>query len=197
VKKSVIYPCAVVRTKCRTRTVLSRSAEKKTVVLQRCQSGNRTVPNRFAKKPQSPAAHKSPSHRGFTSPMEGGTSVTDGFTSATEGLTSPKQKVGFKPSTEKQSSPGARAHQHAVKKNMFRESPVHTTCTHCLADVTTVISYKVGRTACCICCLSLVCCAWPVWCFICSSPFCDDDFKDVIHSCPNCQHQLARWSELY
>lgn len=75
----------------------------------------------------------------------------------------------------------------------FRESPVHTCCPHCRAEVVTGIHYESGTFAWVICCvlwwvgLGLGCCL---------IPFCVDGCKDVIHTCPNCQQQIARFSRM-
>ncbi|KAL3877769.1 hypothetical protein ACJMK2_035429 [Sinanodonta woodiana] len=75
----------------------------------------------------------------------------------------------------------------------FRESPVHTRCPHCQADVVTGTMYETGTFAWIICVvLCLVGC--DLGC--CLIPFCVDGCKDVVHQCPNCRQQIARWSRM-
>ncbi|KAL8573745.1 hypothetical protein ACOMHN_019019 [Nucella lapillus] len=75
----------------------------------------------------------------------------------------------------------------------FRESPVHTRCPHCQAEVVTGTQYETGTFTWIICfILCLVGCDFGC----CLIPFCVDGCKDVIHSCPNCRQQVARWSRM-
>lgn len=75
----------------------------------------------------------------------------------------------------------------------FRESPVHTRCPHCQAEVVTATLYETG-TFTWIVCLILCLVGCDLGC--CLIPFCVDGCKDVIHSCPNCRQQIARWSRM-
>ncbi|CAG5135646.1 unnamed protein product [Candidula unifasciata] len=76
---------------------------------------------------------------------------------------------------------------------VFRESPVHTNCPYCRAEVVTATSFETGTFAWVICCV-----LWFVGCGLgcCLIPFCLDGCKDVIHSCPNCRQQIARFSRM-
>lgn len=75
----------------------------------------------------------------------------------------------------------------------FRESPVHTNCPHCRAEVVTGIHYESGTFSWVVCCI-----LWWIGCGLgcCLIPFCVDGCKDVVHTCPNCQQQVARWSRM-
>ncbi|KAK7507192.1 hypothetical protein BaRGS_00001127 [Batillaria attramentaria] len=75
----------------------------------------------------------------------------------------------------------------------FRESPVHTRCPHCQAEIMTATHYETG-TFTWIICLILCLVGCDLGC--CLIPFCVDGCKDVIHSCPNCRQQVARWSRM-
>ncbi|XP_041363011.1 cell death-inducing p53-target protein 1 homolog isoform X2 [Gigantopelta aegis] len=75
----------------------------------------------------------------------------------------------------------------------YRESPVHTRCPYCQAEVMTGTHYETGTFTWVICLiLALVGC----WIGCCLIPFCVDGCKDVIHTCPNCRQQVARWSRM-
>ncbi|BFZ03701.1 hypothetical protein BsWGS_06740 [Bradybaena similaris] len=76
---------------------------------------------------------------------------------------------------------------------VFRESPVHTNCPYCRAEVVTATNFETGTFTWVICCV-----LWFVGCGLgcCLIPFCLDGCKDVIHTCPNCQQQIARFSRM-
>ncbi|CAL1529736.1 unnamed protein product [Lymnaea stagnalis] len=75
----------------------------------------------------------------------------------------------------------------------FRDVPVHTNCPHCRAEVVTGTHYEAGTFTWLFCCV-----LWFVGCGLgcCFIPFCVDGCKDVIHTCPNCRQQIARFSRL-
>ncbi|XP_059160366.1 lipopolysaccharide-induced tumor necrosis factor-alpha factor homolog isoform X2 [Physella acuta] len=75
----------------------------------------------------------------------------------------------------------------------FRDMPVHTNCPHCRAEIMTGTHYEVGTFTWVICCIM-----WLLGCGMgcCLIPFCVDSCKDVIHTCPNCQQQIARYSRI-
>ncbi|XP_033751099.1 cell death-inducing p53-target protein 1 homolog isoform X8 [Pecten maximus] len=74
----------------------------------------------------------------------------------------------------------------------FRESPVHTRCPHCQAEVVTATQFETGSFTWIIC---LVLCI--VGCIpCCIIPFCVDGCKDVIHTCPSCHQTISRYSRL-
>ncbi|KAH9489203.1 hypothetical protein Btru_045596 [Bulinus truncatus] len=75
----------------------------------------------------------------------------------------------------------------------FRDVPVHMNCPHCHAEIVTRPHFETGTFTWIICCvLFFVGCSFGC-CFI---PFCLDGCKDVIHSCPNCRQQIARYSRI-
>ncbi|XP_060063399.1 cell death-inducing p53-target protein 1 homolog isoform X2 [Ylistrum balloti] len=74
----------------------------------------------------------------------------------------------------------------------FRESPVHTRCPHCQAEVVTATQFETGTFTWIIC---LVLCI--VGCIpCCVIPFCVDGCKDVIHICPSCQQTVSRYRRM-
>ncbi|XP_025081454.1 cell death-inducing p53-target protein 1 homolog isoform X2 [Pomacea canaliculata] len=75
----------------------------------------------------------------------------------------------------------------------FRESPVHTRCPHCQAEILTGTHYETG-TFTWIVCLILCLVGCDLGC--CLIPFCVDSCKDVVHTCPNCRQQVSRWSRM-
>ncbi|KAL5018732.1 hypothetical protein ScPMuIL_004454 [Solemya velum] len=75
----------------------------------------------------------------------------------------------------------------------FRESPVHTKCPHCSAEIVTATMYETGTFTWIIC---LVLCLVGCDLGCCLIPFCVDGCKDVCHTCPNCHQQIARWNRL-
>lgn len=75
----------------------------------------------------------------------------------------------------------------------FREAPVHTRCPHCQAEVVTATQYETGTFAWIIC---LVLCLVGCDLGCCLIPFCVDGCKDVVHTCPNCRHQISRYNRM-
>ncbi|BFZ18094.1 hypothetical protein BsWGS_21133 [Bradybaena similaris] len=76
---------------------------------------------------------------------------------------------------------------------VYRESPVRTTCPHCRADVVTATYYETGTFTWVAC---FVICLFVCWLGCCLFPFCIDGCKDVVHSCPNCRQQIARFNRM-
>ncbi|XP_056019494.1 cell death-inducing p53-target protein 1 homolog isoform X4 [Ostrea edulis] len=74
----------------------------------------------------------------------------------------------------------------------FRETPVHTKCPHCQAEIVTATSYETGTFAWIICLVLCLVGCWPC----CLIPFCVDGCKDVIHSCPNCHQTMGRFNRM-
>uniref|UniRef100_A0A0B7AKK4 LITAF domain-containing protein n=2 Tax=Arion vulgaris TaxID=1028688 RepID=A0A0B7AKK4_9EUPU len=76
---------------------------------------------------------------------------------------------------------------------VFRDSPVHTNCPHCRAEIVTATQFETGTFTWVICCV-----LWFVGCGLgcCLIPFCVDGCKDVIHACPNCHQQIGRFSRM-
>ncbi|XP_021374453.1 cell death-inducing p53-target protein 1 homolog isoform X3 [Mizuhopecten yessoensis] len=75
----------------------------------------------------------------------------------------------------------------------FRESPVHTRCPHCQAEVVTATQYETGTFTWIIC---LVLCIVGCDLGCCFIPFCVDGCKDVAHSCPNCRTVISRYNRM-
>ncbi|XP_034313425.1 cell death-inducing p53-target protein 1-like isoform X3 [Crassostrea angulata] len=75
----------------------------------------------------------------------------------------------------------------------FRESPVHTKCPHCQAEIVTATSYETGTFAWIIC---LVLCFVGCDLGCCLIPFCVDGCKDVTHNCPNCNQVIGRYNRM-
>ena len=70
----------------------------------------------------------------------------------------------------------------------WRES-IYLTCIFFQASVTTTTSSRpsmMAWAASCVLCFTML---WPCFCV----PFCVDSFKDVKHSCPNCNVTLGRY----
>ncbi|XP_033751132.1 cell death-inducing p53-target protein 1 homolog isoform X13 [Pecten maximus] len=75
----------------------------------------------------------------------------------------------------------------------FRESPVHTRCPHCQAEVVTATQFETGSFTWIIC---LVLCIVGCDLGCCFIPFCVDGCKDVTHSCPNCKTVISRYNRM-
>ncbi|KAK7507369.1 hypothetical protein BaRGS_00001304 [Batillaria attramentaria] len=75
----------------------------------------------------------------------------------------------------------------------FRQVPVRTRCPACQAEITTSTHYEVGTLTWIIC---VIVCLIGCYLGCCLIPFCVDGCKDVVHSCPNCRTQVARWSRM-
>jgi lipopolysaccharide-induced tumor necrosis factor-alpha factor len=79
-----------------------------------------------------------------------------------------------------------------VQHGAFSNSPMQTTCPSCHATVLTSVSHEVGAMAWVI--FAVLCL---VGCWICAFiPFCVDDCKDTVHSCPNCNAIIGRHKRL-
>ena len=76
---------------------------------------------------------------------------------------------------------------------LYGQSPVWVTCDFCHSVVATHITKKISRWPAVVgaggCMLGLWCCSW--------IPFCVDDCKKSVHSCPNCQHVLGKGGLLW
>ena len=58
----------------------------------------------------------------------------------------------------------------------FGDTPVRLRCPNCQYDVETIIQRESGECS----CIAFMCLGW--W------TLCVDDFKDAVHTCPNCKH---------
>merc|ERR1712218_421496 len=71
----------------------------------------------------------------------------------------------------------------------FGPKSAKVVCSSCQASVTTTTSSRpsmMAWAASCVLCFTML---WPCFCV----PFCVDSFKDVKHSCPNCNVTLGRY----
>ncbi|CAD8196403.1 unnamed protein product [Paramecium octaurelia] len=66
-------------------------------------------------------------------------------------------------------------------------NPVKLICQNCKKQVQTKLSRRVGSGAYIVSCILLLC-SFGICCLACL-PCYVDDCKDIIHLCPNCQHQ--------
>lgn len=76
---------------------------------------------------------------------------------------------------------------------IFRDQPVRLKCGHCQADIVTSLTYESGALCWIICGVLLL---FGLWLGCCLIPFCIDGCKDVIHTCPNCQQTVGKFSRL-
>ena len=70
--------------------------------------------------------------------------------------------------------------------------PMWTNCPNCDTEVITTTQKSISTFQCVIggaLCLFCYCC----WCI----PFCKNDWKDVLHTCPNCNYVLGRYNCLF
>lgn len=76
---------------------------------------------------------------------------------------------------------------------MYREFSVRCQCPHCRAEVQTATYYETGTLTWVLCFVIFV-----VGCFMgcCLIPFCMDGAKDVVHTCPSCRQQIARYNRM-
>ncbi|XP_017291871.1 lipopolysaccharide-induced tumor necrosis factor-alpha factor homolog [Kryptolebias marmoratus] len=70
-----------------------------------------------------------------------------------------------------------------VVQALPRDVPGQMFCPHCQNNIVTTTHYKVGTQTWLICGLVALFLCWPC----CLIPFCVNDCKDVVHSCPTCQ----------
>ncbi|GFO25537.1 lipopolysaccharide-induced tnf-alpha factor [Plakobranchus ocellatus] len=124
------------------------------------------------------------SHSGYSNPAQpgGGYSQT-GYSQSGSGYTGGYTHA----TTVVVAQPAVRAMQ------TFRDAPVHCSCPHCRAEIVTGTHFETGTFTWVVCCV-----LWLVGCSLgcCFIPFCVDGCKDVIHTCPNCHQQIARYSRM-
>ncbi|XP_014680711.1 PREDICTED: lipopolysaccharide-induced tumor necrosis factor-alpha factor homolog isoform X2 [Priapulus caudatus] len=71
-----------------------------------------------------------------------------------------------------------------VERGGLGRSPVSVTCPHCKSNITTVTTLENGKAVwIAAVALTLICC--------CCIPFCIDDLKDAVHSCPSCKERIG------
>ncbi|KAH9489201.1 hypothetical protein Btru_045594 [Bulinus truncatus] len=73
----------------------------------------------------------------------------------------------------------------------FDSLPARAKCPHCHADIVTATHTESG-TCSWIMCIVLCLVGCNLGC--CLIPFCSACCQDVIHTCPNCNQQIARWN---
>ncbi|KAK2174108.1 hypothetical protein NP493_829g01080 [Ridgeia piscesae] len=75
----------------------------------------------------------------------------------------------------------------------LQNTPVQVLCPNCHAAIWTVVNYDIGMltyvisVALCFIGCNLGCCL---------IPFCIDDCKDAIHTCPICNVEIGRWKRM-
>ncbi|KAK3762121.1 hypothetical protein RRG08_024932 [Elysia crispata] len=81
----------------------------------------------------------------------------------------------------------------AFVQQQFGDIPVRCRCPNCHADILTKIYFESGSFTWVLCIILFILLGFvlPCLCFI---PFCMDGAKDVIHICPNCHQQIARYN---
>ncbi len=100
------------------------------------------------------------------------------------------------PPTYYQGEPEPYPQAHVVVVNNtefpFKESPVPICCPNCQKDVLTETHYKIGQKTWFRVLLLLLLGLYfhPAWCFCCI-PCCMKSTKDVVHTCPNCEHKCG------
>lgn len=85
-------------------------------------------------------------------------------------------------------------HQPAQGSMMhYTQVPATIVCQFCNATVSTATTYTVGTYTWLVCFI-----LWLVGCGIgcCLIPFCMNDCKDVVHTCPNCKSAVGRYSKM-
>ena len=70
--------------------------------------------------------------------------------------------------------------------------PMWTTCPNCDEEIltTTEASVSIFQMLVSGCLCVFYCCCW--W-----FPFCMDDWKDVLHTCPNCNYAIGKYKKLW
>ena len=102
------------------------------------------------------------------------------------------QGVPFPPAPQPQA---AQSSQTTVVLNnnvpyAFNDTPVQARCPNCHSDVITTIKYEMGSMAWLLVLILFIIgllLFWPAW-FFCCVPCCMSSIKNVVHSCPNCDH---------
>ncbi|XP_002739648.1 lipopolysaccharide-induced tumor necrosis factor-alpha factor homolog [Saccoglossus kowalevskii] len=76
---------------------------------------------------------------------------------------------------------------------IFRDTPLATHCHVCQTNVITKIKHDEGLLTWLI---AGTLCLFGCWCGCCLIPFCIDECKNVVHSCPNCNHVVGIYKRL-
>ncbi|KAL5018827.1 hypothetical protein ScPMuIL_004549 [Solemya velum] len=75
----------------------------------------------------------------------------------------------------------------------FTATPVHTVCPTCRSSIVTSTEYEVGTFAWIAAAIIFF---LGFWLFCCLIPFCLNDCKDVVHTCPSCHAHIGRYNRL-
>ncbi|PAA92246.1 hypothetical protein BOX15_Mlig024054g1, partial [Macrostomum lignano] len=75
----------------------------------------------------------------------------------------------------------------------FRDVPVNTVCQFCNQQIITCIRFQDGLLT-YLACVGICLIGCDLGC--CLIPFCLDSCKDVVHTCPNCNHKLGKFSRV-
>ena len=73
--------------------------------------------------------------------------------------------------------------------------PIWATCPNCDEEILTTIEKSVSRYQCLIASgliasiFGFICCFWMI-------PYCMDDWKDVLHTCPNCNYEIGKYEKI-
>ncbi|XP_030068564.1 cell death-inducing p53-target protein 1 [Microcaecilia unicolor] len=88
---------------------------------------------------------------------------------------------------------GAATTVTVLQGEIFQGTPVQTVCPHCQQAVITRTSHEIGLMNLLLCCF---CCAVGCDLGCCLIPCVMDEFKDVMHSCPNCKAYIYTYKRM-
>ena len=75
---------------------------------------------------------------------------------------------------------------------MARPNPMWTTCPNCKTEIVTTTHKRISTFQCLVAacfCFICPCCFW--------IPYCIGDWKDVLHTCPNCNFAIGKGQSRY
>merc|ERR1712055_359311 len=78
-----------------------------------------------------------------------------------------------------------------IQAPSFGRDPVRTTCSNCRHEVTSKITEEPGVIA---YVAAGIICLVGCWCGCCLIPLNMDSMKEVIHTCPNCNAKMGKYS---
>merc|ERR1712133_96763 len=144
-------------------------------------------PTYGASAPLEQQAGVPPPYQGYVPAPQQGFPIQQG-----QGYGPPPQQ-GFPPTQTVQVTVQGNVPQTGLLR--FNQNPMTMTCPFCQAHITTATSSRSGGPV------------WPTclgntfltggFCFPCAFiPFCIDDMKDQVHSCPNCGKVVGTYSKL-
>ena len=88
--------------------------------------------------------------------------------------------------------------KQAEQRSLIAEAgidPMWATCPNCDEEILTTIEKSVSRYQCLIASgaiaslIGFICCFWMI-------PYCMDDWKDVLHTCPNCNYEIGKYEKI-